>query len=147
VAGYDAARLGSAAARAAIAEAGANRDPLAVRAAALAYLNTLQGPSRAIPGLLGPLAFDDGHGRQQAIRIGQFHRGHFESAPLQIVPLTTPDTSEVASGAVFETEPGRFARLQRVVYTGVFVNEIPRVDLARSSFGADFYLWLRFARN
>jgi branched-chain amino acid transport system substrate-binding protein len=29
----------------------------------------------------------------------------------------------------------------------MFINEIPRVDLTRFSFGADFYLWLRFARD
>jgi hypothetical protein len=66
---------------------------------------------------------------------------------LQIVPVTTPDTAELASGAVFEVEAGRYARLQRVVYTGVFINDIPRLDLARSSFSADIYLWLRFARD
>ena len=64
---------------------------------------------------------------------------------MQIVPVTTPDSPEIASGAVFEVEPNRYARLQRVVYTGIFVNEIPRVDLPQSSFFADFYLWLRFA--
>jgi hypothetical protein len=64
---------------------------------------------------------------------------------VQIVPVTTPDSPEIASGAVFEVEPNRYARLQRVVYTGIFVNEIPRVDLPQSSFFADFYLWLRFA--
>jgi branched-chain amino acid transport system substrate-binding protein len=34
-----------------------------------------------------------------------------------------------------------------VVYSGVFLNEIQRVDLARASFSADFYVWLRFAEN
>ena len=34
-----------------------------------------------------------------------------------------------------------------MVYTGVFLNEIPHLDLARASFNADFYLWLRFARD
>jgi branched-chain amino acid transport system substrate-binding protein len=147
VASYDTAVLGVAAARAALAETGADRDVNVLRKTALAYLNALDNSARALPGLLGPLSFDGTHGRQQAVRIGQFHGGHFESAPLQLVPVTAPDASELTSGIVFELEPGRFARLQRVVYTGVFVNEIPRVDITRASFGADFYLWLRFARN
>jgi hypothetical protein len=40
---------------------------------------------------------------------------------------------------------GRFARLQRVVYAGIHLNEIARVDLPGSSFTADFYFWLRGA--
>ena len=42
---------------------------------------------------------------------------------------------------------GSFARRQQVVYTGVFLNEIPRLDVAQSTFTADFYLWIRFARG
>ena len=48
---------------------------------------------------------------------------------------------------MFETEKGRFYRLQRVVQTGTFMNLIPHVDIAKSSFGADFYLWLRYAHD
>jgi ABC-type branched-subunit amino acid transport system substrate-binding protein len=143
VAGYDSARL----AAGALATAGRSADPQARRSAVLASLNGLTDPSRALPGLLGPIWFDAERGRPQAIRIGQFHRGRFESAPLQIVPVSSPDAADRASGAVFEVAPGRFGRLQRIVYTGMFVNEIPRIDLSQSSFGADLYLWLRYARD
>jgi branched-chain amino acid transport system substrate-binding protein len=113
----------------------------------LHYLASLKGVETALPGLLGPLWFDAERGGRTAIRIGRFRGAHFESAPLQIVPVSTPDAREIASGAVFELETGRYARLQRVVYSGVFINEIPRVDLTRSSFGADIYFWLRYARD
>jgi ABC-type branched-subunit amino acid transport system substrate-binding protein len=150
-AGYDAAKTAIAAVRAAIAAAPAgvpgSSDRDARRAAVLAQLGRLDSPANAVPGLLGPLWFDENRGRQQAIRIGRFNRNRFESAPLQIVPVTSPDTGEIASGAVFELAPGRFARLQRIVYTGVFINEISRVDLTRSSFNADFYVWLRYAQE
>jgi ABC-type branched-subunit amino acid transport system substrate-binding protein len=144
VAGYDAARMAIAAARATSDTAA---DTAKLRAAALKYLGSLNGVENALPGLLGPLWFDESRGGQKAIRIGRFNAAHFESAPLQIVPVSKPDMREISSGAVFELGPGRFARLQRVVYSGVFINEIPRVDLTRSSFGADFYLWLRYARD
>jgi hypothetical protein len=36
------------------------------------------------------------------------------------------------------------ARRQRVVYTGLYLNEVPRIDIAQSIFTADFYLWLRY---
>jgi branched-chain amino acid transport system substrate-binding protein len=54
-------------------------------------------------------------------------------------------TTDIASGAWFQTGSLGYGRLQRVA--GVFINEIPRVDLTRSSFGADFYLWLRYAKD
>ena len=143
-AGYDAGRLAVATIRAATAN---ETDVHALRAATLHYLNSPNGPASGIPGLLGPLSFDQARGRQQGIRIGRFSRGRFESAPVQIVPVTEPGADEITSGSVFELEPGRYARLQRVVYTGMFINEISHVDLSKSSFAADFYLWVRFARD
>ncbi|MBC8172173.1 MAG: ABC transporter substrate-binding protein [Anaerolineae bacterium] len=143
VAGYDAARLAVAAIRATSAQV----DLPTRRAAILNYLSSLNNPLQAQPGLLGPFWFDAERARPQAIRIGRFFEGRFESAPIQIVAVTNPDTTEIDSGAVFEVGTGRYARLQRVVYTGMFLNEIPRVDLSRASFNADFYLWLRFAQD
>ncbi len=147
VAGYDAARMAVAAVRAVASNADANRDTAAARAAALKYLASVNSVQTALPGLLGPLWFDAGRGGQTPLRIGKFAGGRFGSAPLQIVPVSSPDTQEIASGAVFDLGAGRFARLQRVVYSGVFINEIPRIDLTRSSFGADFYFWLRYSRD
>ncbi len=147
VASYDAARLAGAAVRATTTGSGAYRDVAALRLAVQTFLVSLNDPDHAVAGLLGPIWFDAAHGRQQAIRVGRFSHGHFESAPLQIVPVTNPDEDDVTSGAVFEMMPGRYARLQRVVYTGMFVNEIPRLDVSKSRFGADFYFWLRFARD
>jgi branched-chain amino acid transport system substrate-binding protein len=146
VQGYDATRLAIAAARAAVAaETRAVSNLQSRRAAVRAYLASLDGPAHAVASLTGPLWFTPERGRQQAARIGRFHGALFESAPLQIVPVINPDPAEITSGAVFELASGRYARLQRVVYTGVFINEIPRLDLTRSSFTANFYLWLRFA--
>ena len=54
---------------------------------------------------------------------------------------------EIASGALVEIGAGEFARRQQVVYAGVFTNEVARIDVAQSTFTADFYLWIRFARS
>jgi len=146
-AGYDAARLAANTLAAVTPLVGGIADPHALRSAVLAYLNRLSDPSRASPGLLGPFWFDSDRSRPQAIRIGRFHRGRLESAPLQIVPVTSPDSAELDSGAVFETAPGRYGRMQRVVYTGMFINDITHIDISQSTFDADLYLWLRFARE
>jgi branched-chain amino acid transport system substrate-binding protein len=79
------------------------------------------------------------------VRVGRFDGTLFESAPLQLVPVSNPTGAEIASGAIVETGPGFFARRQQVVYSGAFLNEISRVDIAQSTFTADFHLWLRFA--
>lgn len=147
MAGYDAARLAITTLRTVTAEPGTGGDLNKIRAAVLDYLKSLNSPAKAVSGLLNPFWFDAAQGRQQAIRVGQFFKNRFESAPLQIVPVTIPDTTEIASGAVFNLREDRYARLQRVVYTGIFLNDISYVDSAKSSFRADFYLWLRFAKD
>jgi branched-chain amino acid transport system substrate-binding protein len=145
VAGYDAARLTLSAIRKAGGEKPA--DPATLRRRVRETLLSLDDPAHAEPGLLGPFWFDAARARPQAIRVGRFRGGQFESAPLQIVAVGNPDPDELAAGAVFELASGRFGRLQRVVHTGVYINEIQRVDIPRGSFGVDFYFWLRFAKD
>jgi ABC-type branched-subunit amino acid transport system substrate-binding protein len=141
---YDLGRLAAAGVRAA---AGGGTDPSTMRAAALAYFASLNSPARAVDGLLGPIWFDRNRGRTEALRIARYAGGVLESAPLQIVPVDKPSATELQSGAVFEMAPERYGRLQRVVYAGVYLNSISHIDLPRSSFGADFYVWLRFAKR
>ena len=146
VQGYDAARLAIAAIRAAAAkktavDVGTRRD------AAFAYLASLNGPSGAVPGLLGPIWFTPERGRLLPIRMGRFSKSLFESAPVQLVPISAADPAEIAAGTVVEIGPGRYARRQQVVYTGIYLNEISRIDIAQSTFTADFYVWVRFARG
>jgi branched-chain amino acid transport system substrate-binding protein len=142
---YDAVRLAMAAVRAVLASAPA--DTAAARKAVVAYLASLNGPASALTGLTGPIWFDLSRVRAQTVRIGRFHQGLFESAPLQLVAVANPDATALASGEVFDLGSGHYARLQHVVYTGVFINEITGIDLAKASFGADFYLWMRYARE
>src|SRR5262249_42885739 len=73
--------------------------------------------------------------------------GLFESAPLQLVSVANPDPTEISSKVLVDMGSGHYARRQQVVYTGIFLNEIPRVDIAQSRFTADFYLWIRYARG
>lgn len=122
-------------------------DARSLRAASLAAVKSSDAPTHAVAGVSGPIWFGPDRIRRQPVRIGRFHQGSFESAPLQIVPVADPDRGEIASGALFETEPGQYSRLQRVVKTGMYLNLIPRVDVAKSTFRADFYLWLRYARD
>jgi ABC-type branched-subunit amino acid transport system substrate-binding protein len=141
--GYEGARLAVAAVRA---TANTASDLKTRRAAIRAWLLSLDGPAHAVPGLNGPLWFNPQRGRDQALRIGRFQNGIFVSAPGQLVPVSNADGAEIASGEVIAVGPGRFMRRQQVVYTGIYLNEISRMDIAQSTFTADFYLWMRFAK-
>jgi branched-chain amino acid transport system substrate-binding protein len=140
----DEATLAMAAIRAAFAKG--PTDAASARKAILSYLKELNDPSRALAGLAGPIWFTPDRVRPSAVRIGRFHDGIFASAPTQIVPVTIPEPKAIASGAIFDLGEGDYGRLQSVVYTGIYVNEVSRVDLAQSNFDADFYVWERFAR-
>jgi branched-chain amino acid transport system substrate-binding protein len=144
VAGYDAARLAVEALRATNESAG---DTSASRAAVLKYLLSLNDPLRASRGLLGPLAFDATRGRQTAMRMGRFNHGRLESAPTQIISVLNPHETDIKSGAVFETQPGKYARLKQVIYAGLYVNEVMWMDQPHFTFAADFYVWIRFVKN
>jgi ABC-type branched-subunit amino acid transport system substrate-binding protein len=146
VAGYDAARMAVAAVRAVTNGANAKSDLKAQRAATVGWLAAQTSLEKALPGLLGPLRFDANRGGHRPIRIGRFFQGRFESAPLQIVPAGKPDRAEIEAGSVFETKTEGWARMQRVVYSGMFLNEIARLDVAQSTFAADLYIWMRFAK-
>ena len=145
---YDAARLTIAAVRQSAAMA-PNGDIAARRAAVLKYLRSLDTPARGLPGLLGPLWFGPDRGRDLPMRVGVFRRGRLVSAPVQLVPVrvVTPDPDDIASGAVLETAPGHYVRRQQVVYTGIYLNEVSRIDIAQSTFTADFYVWMRFPQG
>jgi branched-chain amino acid transport system substrate-binding protein len=145
VQGYDAARLAISAARAA-ARLPAS-DLHARRKGVLDYLTSRDSPGHAIAGLTGPLWFAADRGRIQAVRVGRFQGGLFESAPTQIVVVPNPDRAEIDAGTVIDLGSGIYGRRQQVVYSGIYLNEVSRVDIAQSRFTADFYLWLRYARG
>jgi hypothetical protein len=142
---YDAMKLAIAAVRAT--SAGNASDLKARREAVRAHVVAVDSPAKAVKGAGGPLWFTVERGRQQAVRFGTFNGGLIESAPLQLVPVGRPSAERIASGAVVELGSGQYARRQQIVYAGMYLNAIPRVDIAPSTFTADFYLWMRYGRG
>jgi len=63
------------------------------------------------------------------------------------VHLTPPSRdAELAAGRMIRIRQ-TFYWLQQVVYTGIDINQISRVDTSKGTFSADFYLWFRYAGN
>ncbi|GEM_PF-473104 len=116
------------------------------RHAVQAQLTRLDGPDPIRDGPLGRPWFDAEHGRHQPVRFGRFHDGLIESAPLQLAASLHADPDQIASGELVPVADG-YARLQRVIYAGLHLNDLSELDTAQFSFKADFYVWLRYGED
>jgi len=105
----------------------------------------------AVKGLNGPIYFDATHDNTPPVRFGQYVDQRLISAPVQLSPITDLSlvnlNEEVKAGnvlhLVYRLKNQYFWR-QQVVYTGIDINKVSRVDQSKSSFTADFYLWMRY---
>ena len=82
------------------------------------------------------------------IRLGFFREGRFVSAPQQLVQVERPELVDLAD----EMQKGHIVAVgdrhywkQRVVYTGIDINRLNRVDVKDGSFNIDLNLWMRFS--
>jgi branched-chain amino acid transport system substrate-binding protein len=110
-------------------------------------LDDIDDVQNAVTGIEGPLYFDSQHNMPRALRMGYFHVGRFVTAPLQLVPVEDPIYVDLAK----ETEAGHIVALrgleywlQRVVYTGIDINRLSRIDQRTGTFSVDFYFWMRY---
>ena len=69
-----------------------------------------------------------------------------KSALVQLVPVPGLDPSETGARGLVDQGGGHYARRQQVVYAGMYLNEILRMNIAQPSFTADFYFWMRYAK-
>jgi ABC-type branched-subunit amino acid transport system substrate-binding protein len=111
-------------------------------------LVAIDSPKSAVVGLTGRLYFNTNRDIPRPIRLGVFRYGRFVTAPLQLVRIDQPDGIDLAA----EREKGhvvtfrdRHYWIQRVVYTGIDIIRVNRIDVKQNSFNVDFYLWMRFA--
>jgi ABC-type branched-subunit amino acid transport system substrate-binding protein len=113
-----------------------------------AALAAIDSPKSAVVGLTGRLYFNANRDISRPIRLGFFRYGWFVTAPLQLVRIDQPDgidlVAEQEKGHVIAFEDRRYW-IQRVVYTGIDIIRVSRIDAKQNSFNADFYLWMRFA--
>jgi len=132
--------------RAHVADTDASRadDREKVRAA----LAAMTDPATAPLGINGPLYFDANRQMPRPIRYGFFRKDRFISAPLQLVRVQNPELIDV----VAEMDAGHIVQigdllywLQRVVYTGIDITHLDRIDVRNGSFAARFFLWMRYA--
>jgi branched-chain amino acid transport system substrate-binding protein len=111
-------------------------------------LAAIDSPKSAVVGLTGRLYFSANRDIPRPIRLGFFHYGRFVTAPLQLMRIDQPDGIDLAA----EREKGHVATfgnrhywIQHVVYTGIDIVRLNRIDVKQGTFNIDFYLWMRFA--
>ena len=97
--------------------------------------------SHATRGLNGPLYFDESQSLPRPPRVGRCVEGRFISAPVQLGAVPNPGLidldSELAAGHLIRIRQTIYW-LQRVVYTGIDVNQIGRIDPSKGTFSAAF---------
>jgi hypothetical protein len=129
---------------------GAPADKAADRERVRAALVGINSPATAVAGLEGPIYFDAQRNMPRPLRFGFFRKGRLVSAPIQLVPVDDPLgfdlDAEIRDGRMLRIADRYFWR-QHVVYTGIDLNRINRLDVRDRSFNADFYLWMRYAED
>ena len=114
-------------------------------------LEAINSRNVGVQGLNGPIYFDATHDNTPPVRIEQYVGQHLISAPVQFSPIADLSGVDIEQ----EMQAGNILRLnyklkdqyfwqQRVVYTGIDVNKLSRIDQNKSSFTANFNVWLRY---
>jgi hypothetical protein len=98
--------------------------------------------------LTGGLYFNADRDIPRPVRLGYFHNGRFVTAPLQLVRVDAPDSVDLVAKREKRQVVSfgdRHYWIQHVVYTGIDIVRLNRIDVKQGTFNVDFYLWMRFA--
>jgi branched-chain amino acid transport system substrate-binding protein len=120
------------------------------RARVYAAMASFNNPSAAIATTTGPIYFDAGRSVDQPVRLGQYVHNRFVSATDQLEAVTDPSAIDInanlADGSIVAVGD-QYAWKQRVVYTGIDINQISAINQSSGTFTADMYLWFRYSGN
>jgi branched-chain amino acid transport system substrate-binding protein len=113
-----------------------------------AELGKINRPGTAVTGITESLYFDANRDMPRPSRVGFFRHGRFITAPLQLVLVENPEAidldEDVRMGYIVSLGSRQYW-LQRVVYTGIDINRVNRIDVKQGTFNIDFYLWMRYS--
>ncbi len=111
-------------------------------------LSELNNRKNALNGLTGPLYFNANRSSNQPVRIAQFYNRKLISSVQQFTPVNNPEQlnlpRELQAGNMVRSGDQYFWQ-QRVVYTGIDINKLNRIDQSKSNFTTDFYIWFRYS--
>jgi len=112
------------------------------------YLDTLKTPQEAVEGTTGFNYFDQDRNAKKPVVIGVYKNRQLISAltQLQVVrnlnEISDLDTAVKEERVVVIGDDHMYKT--NVVYVGLKINEISKLDLAKLTYDLDFHLWFRF---
>lgn len=111
-------------------------------------LTTFYDLEHAANGLTGPLYFTEQGDTVRPFRIGVYQQQRLRPAYRQYRTVAEPDQPETILRDTREGRlilvDGHFMKNMAVVYAGLHVLDICQLDVERSTYTVDFYLWFRF---
>jgi branched-chain amino acid transport system substrate-binding protein len=102
----------------------------------------------ALEGIMGDIYFNEDGDAIKAIPMGLYQNSKIITAIRQYQPLQNLQNIENPLDEILNNKiiliNGKFMTEAHVVYVGIDFTDITELDLDRSTYGADFYLWFRF---
>ena len=140
---YDAARI----VVEAIKRAKLRGDLAQIRERVRSQLTTFSNIETAYKGVTGRIYFDEHGNAIKPFPFGVYLQGKLISAPVQLKPIVNPEAivdlpKKLEEGKILIIDD-HFMYKTTVVYTGIDINEISKIDPRNGTFSADFYLWFR----
>ncbi len=120
-----------------------------IRQKICAYLIDLSNPLRAYPGVACNIFFDQNGNAVRPLRIGRYQDQQLLSDFAHVDVIFNHESNldklldQALKNNVLFLNDSLMKRIQ-IVYTGIQFNEITGLDINKSTFAADFYLWFRF---
>ncbi|MFZ4503193.1 MAG: ABC transporter substrate-binding protein [Methylovulum sp.] len=116
----------------------------------LKYLYTLNTPDVALHGATGDNWFDKNREAQKTTQIGVYDGQTIIAAPTQLQPIK-PNSSvnyieELKSGKMLYVID-RFMYKTNVIYTGIELHDVSKLDLTKNTAELDFSIWFRYRGN
>ena len=110
-------------------------------------LAAMNGLETAEAGLLGPIYFDETRTMPQHAVFGRAQGDAYASAFEQLRPYAASASisreEDLASGTAIEFD-GQTLERQRIVFSGININELGELDTTNPSFYADFFVWFNY---
>lgn len=110
-------------------------------------LTAMNSPETAEAGLLGPIYFDSSRTMPRHAVFGHATGDSYASAFEQLRPYAASTSisrdEDLKAGAAIVFN-GQTLERQRIVFSGININELGELDTTNPSFYADFFVWFNF---
>ncbi len=110
-------------------------------------LTAMNGPATAEAGLLGPIYFDSSRTMPRHAVFGRASGDGYTSAFEQLRPYAASASisrdEDLKSGTAIVFD-GQTLERQRIVFSGININQIGELDTTNPSFYADFFVWFNY---